>query len=75
MKHRITTGSWDGEPIMREETAEETLVREMGFDAVPEARTYIGLNETYDPYKEQVERPFYERVENERREAYQAYSD
>lgn len=40
MKAKKITGWWNGEPIWREETAEETLAKEKGKDAPILARLY-----------------------------------
>ncbi len=45
MKKLIQTGSWDNQPIYREETPEETLIRELGQKAVVSANIYKTLNE------------------------------
>lgn len=58
MKLKITTGYWDGKPIQREETAEETLKREMkmagnkkdGEQIVSEANLFIAINELTERY-------------------------
>lgn len=45
MKKIIYTGEWDGEPIWREETPEETINRKLGEDKNYIADIFINLNE------------------------------
>ena len=45
MKKQIIVGNWDGVPITRDETPEETLARELGVDKVEAANLFIKLTD------------------------------